>query len=158
MARELMTSWADYQAAIDQILQLANEHIFIYDEDLGLLKLESPARLDQIKRILLVGKSDCLQIALRNAQPMTRNNPQTLNLLTVYNHKTKARQTPPTLAHLRDSMILIDGKHGLIRFDREQPRSKLLIEEAGELRPYYHRFQEIIDQSGETIGSGTLGL
>jgi hypothetical protein len=55
-------------------------------------------------------------------------------------------------------MVLIDGKHALIRFDREQARSKLLIDEAEELRPYLNRFEEIWAEGGEMLSSNTLGL
>lgn len=158
MARELITSWGEYQTAIDRLLSIASQHILIYDEDLGLLKLDSPARLNEIKRVLLAGQNDCIQIAVRDAAPLSRNNPLILNLLTVYGHKAKARQTPPELAHLRDSMILVDGRHGLIRFDREQPRSKLLIDEPEEIRPYQMRHEEISQASGQMIGNTTLGL
>jgi hypothetical protein len=43
MARELITSWADYQAAIDRLLAIATHHICVYDEDLVMLKLDSAA-------------------------------------------------------------------------------------------------------------------
>lgn len=158
MARELITSWGDYQTAIDRLLNIADKQIFIYDEDLGLLKLDATIRLNEIKRVLMAGPNDCIKIAVRDAQPLSRNNPQLLNLLSVYAHKATARQTPPELSHLRDNMILVDGKHGLIRFDREQARSKLLLDAPDELRPYYMRFDEIAQESGQILGSSTLGL
>lgn len=158
MARELITSWGDYQTAIDRILTMATDHIFIYDEDLSLLKLDSAVRLSEIKRVTLAGQTGCLKIVVRNDQPMARNNPLLLNLLTTYSHKTQSRISPPDLAHLRDRMILVDGKHGLIGFEQEQARSKFLTDEAEELRPYYQRFQEIGHASGEITGTSVLGL
>jgi hypothetical protein len=62
------------------------------------------------------------------------------------------------LAHLRDCMIIVDGKHALIRFDRDQARSKLLIDEADELRPYIARFDEIWSAGGEPVRATALGL
>lgn len=55
-------------------------------------------------------------------------------------------------------MILVDGRHGLIRFDLEQARSKLLIDETEELHPYYRRFEEIWSEQAEEITATTLGL
>lgn len=52
MARELITTWAEYQTAIDRMLAIACHRICIYDEDLTNLKLESSARLDHVKRLL----------------------------------------------------------------------------------------------------------
>jgi len=158
MARELITSWADYQMAIDRLLAIACHKISIYDEDLVTLKLESAPRLLHIKRVLQAGECDTLQIAVRNAGPIRQKHPQFLNQLTTYGHLAIGRQTPPQLAHLRDSMILVDDKHALIRFERDQPRSKLLIDEIDEVRPYLTRFKEIWSEGGESVVSTTLGL
>ncbi len=158
MARELITSWGDYQAAIDRLLAMATETILIYDEDLGQLKLDTASRLDQLRRVLQKGQRDALQIAVRNADPLRRQHPVLFGLLSTYNHIAAARQTPEQLAHLRDCMILVDNKHGLIRFEREQPRSKLLIDEPDELKPYLTRFAELLAEGGEQVSSTTLGL
>lgn len=158
MARELITSWTDYQAAFDRLLAMAGQTIAIYDEDLGYLKLESASRLHELKRVLHGGHRHSLRIALRNTGTLRQQQPLLINLLTTYSHLATAQQTPEHLAHLRDSMVLVDGKHALVRFDREQARSKLLIDETEELRPYLNRFEEIWAEGGEKHSSDTLGL
>ena len=158
MARELITSWADYQMALDRLLAIACHKISIYDEDLVTLKLESAPHLVHIKRILQAGEGEALQIAVRNAGPIRKSHPQLISQLTTYGHRAAARETPPQLAHLRDSMILVDDKHALIRFERDLPRSKLLIDEIDEVRPYLTRFKEIWSEGGENITSTALGL
>lgn len=55
--------------------------------------------------------------------------------MTTFNHRMAVQQSGDSLASLRDAMVLADGCHGLIRFDRENPRSKLLIAETEELAP-----------------------
>ena len=158
MARELITSWADYQTAIDRLLAIACQKIRIYDEDLSSLKLESEPRLTHIKRLVQAGHEDTLQIALRNASPLRQQNPILLKLMSTYGHLAAAQETPPQLAHLRDSMILVDDKHALIRFERDLPRSKLLIDEIDEVRPYLTRFREIWTEGGESVSVTALGL
>lgn len=158
MARELITSWADYQTAADRLLAIACQTICIYDEDLVPLKLESPTRLLSFKRILQTGHDDALRIAVRNATPIRQQHPKLQQLLTAYKHLAKVQETPAQLAHLRDSMFIVDDKHALIRFERDLPRSKLLIDEADELRPYLTRFREIWSEGGEEISTSTLGL
>lgn len=158
MARELITTWSDYQAAIDRLLAIASQKICIYDEDLGQLKLESQTRLNELKRVMHGSHREALRIALRNAALFRREHPLLCTLLSTYSHQAMAQQTPEQIAHLRDSMILVDGRHALIRFDRDQARSKLLIDEADELRPYLTRFEEIWAEGGESVSSTTLGL
>jgi len=158
MARELITSWADYQTAVDRLLAIACEKICVYDEDLASLKLESANRLSAIKRVLLASHGEVLRIAVRNAALIRQQHPMFQQLLSTYAHLAKAQETPTQLAHLRDSMIIVDDKHALIRFERDLPRSKLLIDEADELRPYLTRFREIWEEGGEGVTTTTIGL
>lgn len=158
MARELITSWGDYQTAIDRLLAIACQKICIYDEDLSQFKLESALRLAEIKRVLHSGHKETLQIVLRNADLLRNRIPVMLKLLTDFSHLASAQQTQPDLAHLRDSMLIIDGKHALIRFERDLPRSKLLLNEADELKPYLNRFFELSSAGGELVGVTSLGL
>lgn len=158
MSRELLTFWADYQTAIDRVLALATRNISIYDEDLGQLHLEAPGRIDALKVPLTSGRGDCLRIALRNTGPLQQRQPLVLRLLASYGHNSAAHQTPEQLSHLRDSMILVDGSHALIRFDRDQPRSKLLIDAPEDVMPYLRRFEEIWAEGGTPVRSTTLGL
>jgi len=158
MARELITSWGEYQTAIGRLLCMACRKICIYDEDLGQFKLDSTQRLPQLQRVLQAGLKESLQIVVRNADPLRNHSPLLINLLSQFGHLAIAQQSPPDLAHLRDSMLIIDDKHALIRFERELPRSKLLIDEADELKPYANRFSELLSAGGEPVGTTTLGL
>lgn len=158
MARELITSWSDYQSAIDRLLLIAEQKICIYDEDLEQMKLESTPRLAHVRRILHAGNTNALQIIVRNGNTLTNRCPQLIKLLSDFGHLASAQQSPPHLAHLRDSMLIVDDRHALIRFERDLPRSKLLIEEAEELKPYRIRFSELLAENGELIGKTTLGL
>jgi hypothetical protein len=158
MARELITSWTDFQMALDRLLAIACHKVSIYDEDLVTLKLESAPRLLHVKRVLTSGQDDALQIAVRNGDAVRQKNPLLLNQITTFSHRASARETPPQLAHLRDSMIIVDDKHALIRFERDQARSKFLIDEIDEIRPYLTRFKEIWSEGGENIANTALGL
>ena len=62
------------------------------------------------------------------------------------------------MAHLRDSMLIVDDKHALIRFERDFPRSKLLLDETDELKSYINRFSELSLAGGERVGMTPLGL
>ena len=158
MSRELINSWIEYQSAIDRILALASRQVWIFDEDLGMLHLETPERIAALTAPLASLQPDCLRIALRNSEPLQQRQPLTRRLLTVYSHNSAAQQTPEQLAHLRDSMILVDDAHALVRFDRNQPRGKLLIDEPDEVMPYRRRFAEIWAEGGTPVTPTTLGL
>jgi len=158
MSRELITSWSDYQNAIDRLLCIAQRSIRIYDRDLVIFQLDTLERIELLKRFLQNSDRDALHIVVRDAEPLRHRHPRLTSLLTTYTHLVAAQQTPDQLSHLRDSMLLIDGRHALIRFDQEQPRSKLLIDEPDEMRPYQNRFAEIWAEGGESATGSTLGL
>jgi hypothetical protein len=158
MARELITSWNDYQSAIDRLLSIAEQKICIYDEDIVHLKLESTQHLTQVSRVLHAGNTNALQVIVRNGNTLSNRCPLLIKLLSDFGHLASAQQSPPHLAHLRDSMLIVDDRHALIRFERDFPRSKLLIDEIEELEPYRIRFSELLAENGELIGKTTLGL
>ena len=158
MPRELFTSSGEYQLALDRLLSLATRRIWIYDQDLAALRLETPARIEWLQVPLAARHPDGLRIAVRNLGPLQQRQPLLQGLLRLYNHNSAAQQTAEQLANLRDSIILVDDVHALIRFDRDQWRSKLLIDEADEVAPYRRRFEEIWAEGGTPYGATTLGL
>lgn len=158
MSRELFNSWSDYQSAIGRILPLARKRVCIYDEDLVHLNLGNPERIETLQGLLALHRSDCLRIAVRNSLPLKQRQPLVMGLLRTYAHNSAAQETPDHLAQLRDAMIIVDDTHALVRFDRDQPRGKLLIDEPEEVAPYRRRFDEIWSEGGHPVSPTTLGL
>jgi hypothetical protein len=158
MTRELITHWTDYQAAIDQLLAMPCRKLSIYDEDLLKIRLDDRKRLGNLQRLLQSAQPGSIRIALRNAEPLRRTQTHLIQLLAGYSHIITIQETSQQLNRLRDSMILLDEQHGLIRFDQDQARSKLLINESDELRPYLQRFEEIWKEPGNVVSSTSLGL
>ena len=158
MTRELITHWTDYQTAIDQLLAMSCHKLCIYDEDLLKIRLDDRKRLANLQRMLQSAQPGAIRIALRNPEPLRRTQMHLIQLLAVHAHLITIQATSQELSKLRDSMILVDNQHGLIRFDQNQPRSKLLLNESDELRPYLLRFEEIWKDQGEVISATNLGL
>jgi hypothetical protein len=158
MSREIITNWADHQLAIDRLLSLATRKILVFDPDLEHLKLDQPERISELIRVLQPATQTALQIAVRNAEPLYARHPRMMHLLSAYSHVATAQQVGAHLSHLRDAIFLVDDHHGLIRFDQDNVRSKLLIDEAEELSPYLKRFNEIWNEPGEAIKPSVLGL
>lgn len=158
MITPLFTTWSDYQTAIDQLLALAERQLFIYDHDLARLKLDSPTRLEALTRIVKNGEEDCLRIAVRHATHFREHSPRLVELLRTHSHRLSMQETPDSIAHLRDGMILADNRHALILFDQEQPRGKLLCDAPTEITPYLRRFDDIWNEGGAFLSATVLGL
>ena len=158
MTRELITHWSDYQAAIDRLLALPCHKLCIYDEDLVKIHLDDRNRFGKLQHLLQSAQTGSIRIALRNAEPFRRTQTHLIQHLAPYSHIITIQETSQQLNNLRDSMILLDDRHGLIRFDQDQARSKLLIDENVELRPYLQRFEEIWNEPGDAVSATSLGL
>lgn len=158
MARELLTSWGDLQLAVDRLLGLAEREILVFDDDLARFKLDDGPRLEHLKRLLQPRRQDCLRIALQKASTLQRSSPRLMRLLADYSGCMTVLETPEHLNHLRDSMLLVDGRHGIVLFDRNQARLKLLVDETRELEPYLQRFEELWQEGGSPLSATTLGL
>lgn len=158
MSRELITDWPTYQAATERILDLTSQKLLIFDEDLLSLRLHEPARLNRLKQFLQSAQPDSARIAVRNAEPLRRQQSHLLQFFAPYAHILTIHEIAEQMGSPRDTMILVDNQHGLIRFDREQARSKLLINDAAEIRPYLQRFDEIWELPGNVVGATNLGL
>jgi hypothetical protein len=156
MARELYTSWSDYRGALDRLLAVGASEVLIWDPDLVALQLDASTRIDALRRILASGGT--VRVVVQDAHPLRTHHPRLLGLMTSFNHRMAVQQSGDSLASLRDAMVLADGSHGLIRFDRDNPRSKLLIAETEELSPYCKRFEDIWLEAGTPITATTTGL
>lgn len=153
-----MTSWGDYQSAIDQLLVMPLSTLCIYDHDLTRLSFESVLRSEALKEILTHSNDVGLRIAVRDARHLQEASPRLLNLLRNYGHRMEIRETPENLAHLRDGMFLADKKHGVILFDYAQARSKIVLDDLVEIQVYQQRFEEIWDSGGYPVSATTIGL
>ncbi|MBK7171172.1 MAG: hypothetical protein IPH83_18705 [Gammaproteobacteria bacterium] len=65
-----------------------------------------------------------------------------MNLLTVYAPALTITQSPPHLDSLKDSLLIADGRHTLIRFHRDHARARLIIDDVHECTPHIQRFEE----------------
>lgn len=157
MSSHLLTSYGEYDAAVDLILSRAERKLDIFDFDLGLLKLNRPERHASLQR-LLATQSHQLRIVVQNSQAVLAQQPLLLRLLELHGHHFSLLAAPPSLDHLTDSIIVADDAHALLRFHRDQPRSKLLEDEEEDVKTYLRRFQAIIDEGGTPLSPRVAGL
>jgi len=158
MSSELITSWGEHDASLKKILALASDSISIFDEDLSKLKLDHVDTIELLRQLLKNGRQNGLRILLQNANALRRDNPRLMELLAERPQNISILQCPPHLAVLRDSMVIVDGRHALIRIHKDHARSRVICDSAEECAPYLKRFEEILIEGGEPIGSTILGL
>lgn len=158
MNRErLLTSWGEYDAAIDEALAAARLTIDIFDRDLAALKLETPGRHGALAAFLRQPDSS-LRIVVQSSRPVLERSPRLLSLLRLHAHHFRLQEAPPHLDSLADSLLLVDGEGGVVRFHRDHARSKSIVGDAEACKPYCKRFEEIWNEGGTPLSATTLGL
>lgn len=158
MPSKLITTWGEYESAVQEILALATHTLRIFDENLSTLKLDRPGRIATLREFLNANPKHSLQIAVQDAERLRLNSPRLMALLVTYSHNLQIIECPPHLTTLSDSLILADGKHGVLRFHKAQARGKVIIDDIEECAPYLHRYEQILAEGGTPVIGRALGL
>lgn len=158
MPTTLITTWAEYDSAVQEILALATHRLCIFDKDLALLKLERPERLSLLRRFLGAGPERTVHIALQDAGPLLRNCPRLMELLAIHAHNLKIIECPTHLAELSDALLIADAQHAVVRFHKDHARAKTIINAIEECAPYQQRHDQILAEGGTPVTATTLGL
>lgn len=158
MTSTLMTTWAEYDAALDRLLALAQRELCIFDRDLGALKLERNDRSSRLRELLFASPKNRLRIAVQDSTAIVSRLPRLARLLGDSGHNFSILVISESLAHLTDSLVIADDRHALIRFHRDQARSKLIEDDPDQTAPYLHRFEDILGEGGSLFSPRPAGL
>lgn len=158
MGSELITHWTEHDRAVQNILRLTTTSLRIFDEDLRRLKLEQPENAAILHDFLVADDYRRLQIVIKNPEPLRRDSPRLMKLLAAFPLRMTVTECPQHLSALADSLFLVDEKHALIRFHKDSPRCRAIVDEADLCLPYERRFQDILNEGGEPVSATTLGL
>lgn len=154
----LLTTWSEYSAAVERLLAHASRSVAIFDHDLSSLRLEHPATIASLARLLRASPASSLRIAVQTAGPLRTHHPRLMELLRVFAHNFHVIETPPHLANLSDAILLVDDASALIRFHRDHARSKEIFADPEACKPYHRRFEDIWSEGGSAISATTAGL
>ena len=158
MTTELITNWTEHDDALRKLLLPLSKSLRIFDEDLTRLNLERKEIAESFRHFLVANERNTLRIILRNPEPFQRNSPRLMKLLREYPKRMTVFECPQHLLSLGDNLLLVDDRHALVRFHKDNVRSKAIFDNADECISYAHRFEEIAKEGGEQICATTLGL
>jgi hypothetical protein len=148
---------AEYEAAIDTILQKASSRIRIFDQSLG-KEYNSSRRLGLLRDFLLASRRNSLQIVLHDIRTMDRNCPRILSLLRFHGHAISIHETHPTAKSVYDPFVVVDDRCFVHRFHFDEMRGRLGIDDPIGTHTFIERFAEIWEASSMAVSATTLGL
>ena len=157
-AYTLLASEAEYRQACDRVLGLAERDILIFDRDLVALRLDEKTRLEALANFLQTDRLRRIRIVLHDPEPMERGAPRLMQLISRYSHVIDVRQSPDNLRQLADSHVLADENHCVRRFNANQPRSALVLDDPAYVYPWRQRFEELWGLSHPCLRINTTGL
>ena len=158
MSSQLITSWAEHDAALQKTLRLAEKTLRILDHDLSKFKLESRENALSLQRFLATGHDHELCILLKDAGPLRSRFPRLMKLLGDYPQQMNVIECPPHLVSVSNSLCLADDRNALVRIDQNHARARLILDNAPDCAPYLQQFEAILNEGGEPISATTLGL
>ena len=148
---------AEYETAIDTILQKASVRIRIFDHTLG-KEYNSSRRLEVLRRFLLASRRNTLQIVLHDSRTMDRDCPRILNLLRAYGHSISIHETHPTAKSVYDPFVIVDDRCFVHRFHFDEMRGLCALDDPIGTHTFIERFSEIWEASSPSVSATTLGL
>lgn len=154
----LLNGEEEYRQACETVIGLATQELLIFDRSLSAPKLEDKARADLLEVFLAADGHRRLRIVLHEPEQLRIRAPRLMQLFGRFSHLIEIRQTPDNLQHLADTHILADEGHGVRRFQYDQPRSALILNDPPSITPWRQRFEDLWQQSAPCLSVNSTGL
>jgi ABC-type cobalamin/Fe3+-siderophores transport system ATPase subunit len=149
---------AAFQAAVDRVLAQEGRELRVFDQDMSVLNLNSPARIDALRAFLSASRTRRILMVLHNPDHLTRHCPRMMGLLALYGHAVQVHRTSEEIRGLQDSFMVLDQSHYVRRPVARYFRGACGIYDETEALVMRSRFQEIWNASFPAVSSTTAGL
>lgn len=149
---------AEFQAAVDRLLQQEGRELRIFDSSLSVLKLNSPARIEMLRAFLARSRTQHAYLVVHNTDHVTRHCPRLMSLLARYTHAMEIHRTSDEIRELQDSFLVLDRNHYVRRPVGRFFRGGAGFNDEADALTMRARFQEIWNSSYPGVSSTTAGL
>lgn len=153
-----LTSLADSQAAIDEVIGAARRTLRIFDISLAGRGFNSPARMDRIREFLVAGRAHRLLVALHETQTLERDAPRLLALLRQFPMSVEIHRTVGQARDALDPFVVADDHSAWHQLHHEQARAIVALHSPPDAVPLAQRFEEIWELSEPCALGRVLGL
>ena len=149
---------AGFQAAVDRLLVQSGRELRIFDPDLSVLNLNSPARVELLRAFLAGSATRRIYMAVHDTDHVTRFCPRMMNLLAIFGHAIQIHRTGEEIRELQDSFMVLDKGHYVRRPVSRYFRGAAGINDETEALKMRSRFQEIWEASMPGVSGTATGL
>ena len=145
-------------AAIDELIDLAQHRLQVFDVDLSQGGWQSRDRSERLAAFLRRVPKARVEIIVHDARWLEASCPRLVSLLRLYSHLVTVYRTGPEARSAMDPLVIADGRHFLHRFHIDQPRASFAVEQPQLARPLVQRFEEIWATGEPGLTASVLGL
>jgi hypothetical protein len=146
-----------YEEALDKLLESTQRSVQIFDDALSPAH-NSSQRVDALRRLLLLNRSNRVQFVVHNVITVERNCPRLLSLLRQFPHAVAIHCTLPQAKGVYDPFAICDARHCVRRFHFDDLRGELIQNDAVQAGALADRFAELWGASEQGVSATTLGL
>jgi hypothetical protein len=157
-SQRTLATVAEQVDAIDQLIDLAQESIRVFDRDLSQTGWNSAARAEKLVAFFRRRRTAKLEIIVHDTRWIESSCPRLTNLLRTFGYAITLYKTGPEASAAMDPLVIVDARHVLHRFHVDQPRASLVIEQPALTKPLATRFDEIWASGEPGLSGTTLGL
>ena len=154
----LFNSAAEFQDAVERLLDEPGRELRIFDPELKALQLNQPRRIARLEAFLAASRTRRIQIVLHDSEHLTRHCPRMMNLLARYAHAIQVNRTGEELRELQDAFLVLDSSHYVRRPVARFFRGAIGIGDETETLAMRGRFGEIWAASYPAVSPTTTGL
>lgn len=158
VANQVVLGEWNYEAAIDIVIAEAQEELLIFDENLAKGNYKGLKRFNLIQDFLNKVPHSRLTMVLHRTDYFTHECPRLFALLKIYGHKMMVYTTNDEAKVAKDTFVVADKKHYVRRFHIDQARFKYNLNDAQNSADIVNRFNELLQQTQETVTPTNLGL
>lgn len=148
----------EYVAALDALCSLAQQTLYIFENDFDGLGFNSETRYATLRSFLLSGQNVRLHLLAHDPQPLVRFCPRIMMLLRQFDHRMHIYQTPANLRHISAPFAVADTHHFVRRFHFDDTRGIFAQNDHEGAIVLKSRFEEMWGSSRASVSATTLGL
>lgn len=148
----------NYESALDLVIARATKELLIFDQDFKLGNYASLKRYDLISAFLSNHPQSKLTIILQSTEHFINHCPRLFDLLKIFGHKMTVYETSDVAKVAKDCFVIANKSHYLRRFHVDQARFKFAFDDEAEAAALTMRFDELLDETTESVSATHLGL
>ncbi|GHU15132.1 hypothetical protein AGMMS50225_28160 [Betaproteobacteria bacterium] len=158
-AERLIESWADYHAAVLEVLERATHTFFLFDHDFSETGLESIQGAEVLVALARrTSQAVAIRLLVRDATYIERNCARLMHVLTDFAPRIAIKVLTPEQNAPDTAFVIADDKNLALRFHFERPRGRVNLDNGVIAAEPFDQFKILWASAANGPAARALGL